>query len=106
MWKTQQRLIAQLPLHERQTKRSQASDIHVAGTTMAMFDPHAQLRYNLSKTLPELERKHDCNFIIMGDFNVNLNKVTPELKSLLNWGKQEDLVNIYLAEINYNTRPT
>ena len=34
----------------------------------------------------------------MGDFNINLNKVTPELKSLLNWGKQENLTNMYLAE--------
>ena len=52
----------QLPLHEQQTKRNQTSNI--AGSSSAMSDLHAQLKDNLSITLPELERKYDCSFTI------------------------------------------
>ena len=43
-----------------------------------------------------LENKHDCNFIIMGDFNIDLNTDSVELQKILHWGSSESLVNVYL----------
>ena len=97
MWQTQKRLIMQLPSSERQERTTSAGDL-----SGPMPDPHKQLRYDLSNHLKKLEKKYKCNFIIMGDFNINLHKNEREQKSILSWGENNGLQNMYMDQWGSN----
>ena len=88
-------------MSERQMKTSRPGDLVVGADSLA--DPHAQLRYDLTATMAKLEREYDCNFVIMGDFNVNLNSDTSELRETLDWESQTDVVNVYLQQFSNTT---
>ena len=99
MWQTQKRKIMALPPGERQEYRSRAGDL--AGP---VADPHKQLRYDLAQHMQELKQKHHCNFIVMGDFNINLNRNTPQLRNMMDWGETEGLTNLYLDRLGPTSR--
>ena len=43
-----------------------------------LADPHAQLRHDLNTVIRKLKEQYNCNFIIMGDFNINMHKDSKE----------------------------
>ena len=91
---TQQRKSMLLPKRERQERSTAA--VNLAGPTA---DPHKHLRHDLAEEMRKLSRKHKCNFIVMGDFNINLNKRSPELERIMTWGQEEGLTNLYLDKL-------
>ena len=93
MWQTQIRNINKLPHNQRQSRLTLAGDLFGQRA-----DPHKQLRCDLALEMRELEREHNCNFIIMGDFNINLNKDTAEVRKMMVWGRDNDLSNLYLNQ--------
>ena len=66
MWQQQIRKISNLPLAERVNKQhSTTTTADLAGGAYIAGDPHGQLRKDLSETVQQLRREHQCNIIIM-----------------------------------------
>ena len=83
-WETQTRKLIEVPDGERQK------------------DPRAQGLYDLKKLKEKLEKDHKCNVIIMGDFNIDLNKSTTKRANLLQWSKDTGMVNATLLKYGHD----
>ena len=97
MWKKQCAGIEKLSPGERQMRQVRGE--------VERPDPHKQLRHDLAALIADLKLKKSCNVIIVGDFNINLNKHSDRnTKEMIAWGEQHGLVNPYLQRFGHNTR--
>ena len=61
-----------------------------------LADPHAQLRHDLNCVIKKLKQQYNCNFVIMGDFNINMHKDSKERAAIVKWADDNDFENPYL----------
>jgi exonuclease III len=82
-WKTQERRMNSIPAAERQ------------------LNPRMQALNDLAQLKLTLERKHHCNVIIMGDFNINMNKKNTKRNTLVKWAINAGMVNASLIQYGH-----
>ena len=60
-------------------------------------DPMAQGLRDLGVKIKEIEAKYKCNTIVMGDFNINLNKKGTKRNMIVEWAEENQLAGSRLV---------